>query len=147
MAKDSVVIWCELTVFVKSAGLCGKRAQTCVCVREFCLCALYHSQGLNYNTKWRKHQWQITAIFMQRQCWNTKTALLTEERRIVVSLCHSSPNWSIVLEFNLSPEYSAPAKHNTAPGSFRCRPGKQLLVKGGVEGRGDCLSISIPSME
>lgn len=49
----------------------------------------------------------------------------------MVSLYLTGPNWGIVSDFNLSPVHSAPAKHNTAPGSFQCRPGKQLWMKKG----------------
>lgn len=69
-------------------------------------------------------------------------SVLTEEKRIVDLLRHSAPNWALVLDFNLSPVHSAPTKHNTASGSFQCKPGKQLWMKVGEGLR--CLSISIP---
>lgn len=70
----------------------------------------------------------------------------------MVSLYLTGPNWGIVSDFNLSPVRSAPAKHNTAPGSFQCRPGKQLWMKEGDEevwggmgwGGVGCVGVALP---
>lgn len=96
MAKDSV---CEVMVFVKSAGLS-------VCVRSVCF-AIWIFFKL-------PHKLNATLVtdnndfYAETLLEYLKSSARTDERRIVVSLCHSGPNWSIVLDFNLSPVLLSP---------------------------------------
>lgn len=106
-------------VFVGPAGLC-------VCIFFFFVLFCFKLQC-------KKHEALATVrhSFMQKPWWILKM-LCFDWKEVNSGLsCQSGPNWGIVLDFNLSPVHSACAKHNTAPGFFQCRPGKQLWMKSG----------------
>lgn len=81
----------------------------------------------------KKHQALATVrhYFMQKPWWILKMLCFDWKEENSGLSCQTGPNWGIVLDFNLSPVYSACAKHNTAPGFFQRRPGKQLWMKSG----------------